>query len=105
MQLSDINNTCPTSSTLKIIAGSAFDGQILILRTFAPSTEYAIAQATPAKGGNIQTPASADISLGDLQTMVLFFHESTRTADNTGGIGKAVSVTRAGAGTPGPTPP
>ena len=68
--LDDINNTGTTSSTLEIIAGAAFDGQILTLRTFAPSTEYTIAQATPANGGNIQTPASADLSLGDLQTMV-----------------------------------
>jgi hypothetical protein len=105
VQLDDINNTGTTSSTLEIIAGAAFDGQILILRTFAPSATYTIAQATAANGGNIQTPAGTNISLGDLQTMVLIFDESTRTADNTGGIWRVVSVTGAGGATPGPTPP
>ena len=105
MELDDIKNTGTTSSTLEFISAAASDGQILILWTFAPSTEYTIAQATPANGGNIQTTASADNSLGDLQTMVLIFDESTRTADNPGGIWRVVSVTGAGGGTPGPTPP
>ena len=38
VQLDDINNTGTTSSTLEIIAGGAFDGQILALRNFAHST-------------------------------------------------------------------
>ena len=104
MQLADTTATCTTSSTLAIIAGAAFDGQILILRTFAPSTEYTIDQATPANGGNIQTPASAAIPLGDLQTIQLIFDESTRTADNIGGIWRVVSDTGEGGATLGPTP-
>ena len=36
--------------------------------------------------------------------MVLIFDESTSTADTTGGIWRAVSVTCEGGGTPGPTP-
>ena len=43
--------------------------------------------------------------MGDLQTVLLIFEESTRTADYTGGIWRVVSVTGAGGGTPGPTPP
>jgi len=82
VQLDDLQ---PNSSVLDIIANAAFDGQILIIRTFAPTVPYTISQGTLANGGNIQTPDGNDIELGDLQISVLVFDESLIIHANTGG--------------------
>jgi len=74
----------PTSTTLTIIKGAAFNGQFLILRTFAPSP-ITIAQATQPNGGNIQTPTGSDVILGDLQIRMLIFDASLIIEENTGG--------------------
>jgi len=76
----------PTSTTLDIIANANFDGQVLIIRTFAPPVSgITISQATLANGGNIQTADGNDIILGDLQMIILVFDESLIVHANTGG--------------------
>lgn len=80
-----------TSATLDIIAGAAFDGQILILRTFAPPT-ITIRQGTLANGGNIRTPDGDDVTIGDLQMVVLVFDEALRTEANTGGTWRLLNT-------------
>jgi len=82
IQLEDIQ---PNTFVLDTIAGAAFDGQILVLRTFAPSLPITIAQATLANGGNIQTPNDADFDMGDLQVIALFFDASLIIFDNAPG--------------------
>jgi len=74
----------PTSSILDIIAGAAFDGQILIIRTFAPGA-ITISQATFDNGGNIQTLSDADVIMGNLQTKAFIFDASLIIFSNTGG--------------------
>lgn len=76
----------PTSDVLDIIAGAAFDGQLLIFRTFAPPVGgITISQGTIPNGGNIQTPDDADFVMGDLQMVALVFDESLVINANTGG--------------------
>ena len=89
LQLDDFQTN---SSVLDIIEGAAFDGQILILRTFAPTSSYTISQGTIGNSGNIQTGNSDDITLGDLQTMVLVFDESLIINANTGGTWRVISI-------------
>jgi len=80
IQIEDV----PTSTTLDTIKGAAFDGQILIIRTFAPGS-ITIAQATLANGGNIQTPNDADFDMGNLQMISLVFDEALIVFDNAPG--------------------
>lgn len=82
IQLEDIQ---PNTFTLDTIAGAAFDGQILVLRTFAPNSPITIAQATQANGGNIQTPNDTNFDMGDLQMISLIFDASLIVFDNAPG--------------------
>ena len=83
IQFEDIQ---PNTIVLDTIAGAAYDGQLLVLRTFAPSSSFiTISQATFANGGNIQTLTDADFNMGDLQTISLIFDESLVIFANTGG--------------------
>ena len=93
IQLDDIQ---PNSSTLDIIANAGFDGQILVMRTFAPTVPYDIRQATMANGGNIQTADGDDIVLSDLQMMILVFDESLIVFNNTGGTWRILSTSGGG---------
>jgi len=75
-----------TSDILDIIKGAAFDGQILVIRTFAPTNlTKTIRQATLANGGNVQTLDENDIDLGDLQLLELIFDDKLIIFSNTGG--------------------
>lgn len=82
IQLEDIQ---PNTFVLDTIAGAANDGQLLVLRTFAPSTPITISQATLANGGNIQTLSDDDVTMGDLQSMFFIFDEDLIVFSNTGG--------------------
>ena len=95
IQLDDLQ---PNSSILDIVANANFDGQVLVLRTFAPTVPYTIRQATLANGGNIQTGDGNDITLGDLAMVILVFDESLIVHANTGGTWR-VLATAGGAGT------
>lgn len=95
----ELDSLQPNSSVLDIIAGAAFDGQVLILRTFAPTVPYTISQGTLGNSGNIQTPDSDDITFGDLQMLVLVFDEALIINANTGGTWRVLS----GAGGSGTT--
>ena len=95
LQLDDLQ---PNSSVLDIIAGTAFDGQLLVLRTFAPTVPYTISQGTIGNSGNIQTGTSSDITVGDLQTIVLIFDESLVINANTGGTWRVVSISNPAGG-------
>lgn len=90
IQLDDLQ---PNSSTLDIIANANFDGQVLVLRTFAPTVAYTIRQGTLGNGGNIQTFDGSDVTMGDLQTIVLVFDESLIIGANTGGTWRMVAGT------------
>lgn len=92
IQLDDIQ---PNTFVLDTIAGAAFDGQLLVMRTFAPTTPFTIAQATLANGGNIVIPSDEDITLGDLQTIILIFDEALIVQANTGGSWRVVSTSAA----------
>ena len=60
IQLEDV----PTSSILDIIAGAAYDGQLLIIRTFAPGA-ITISQATFANEHALPTcPSSGNDAMG-----------------------------------------
>lgn len=102
VQLDDLQ---PNSSVLDIIAGAAFDGQILVLRTFAPTVPYTISQGTIPNGGNIQTPDSNDIVLGDLQMLVLVFDEALIINANTGGTWRVLAGASGGGGPGGLSDP
>jgi len=96
IQLDDIQ---PNTFTLDTIAGAAFDGQILILRTFAPST-ITIAQATLDNGGNIQTPNDTDFNMGNLQMISLIFDASLVIFGNApGGTWRVLTGDATGGGT------
>lgn len=86
------------SSVLDIIANAAFDGQLLVLRTFAPTIPYTISQGTLGNGGNIQTGDGNDLSVGDLQTVTLIFDESLKIEVNIGGSWRVLSVSSGGGG-------
>jgi len=86
IQIDDVT----TSTILDIIAGATFDGQLLIIRTFAPSP-ITIRQATLANGGNIQTTDDNDIVLGDLQILELIFDASLIIHANTGGTWRVIT--------------
>lgn len=75
----------PNSFVLDRIDGGAFHGQVLVLRTFAPSLPFTISQATLGNGGNIQTPNGTDVSIGDLQEINFRFDTSLNIEANTGG--------------------
>jgi len=81
IQLDDIQ---PNTTTLDTIAGAAYDGQILVIRTFAPGS-ITIAQATFANGGNIQTLSDADVTMGNLQMKMFIFDASLIIFDNAPG--------------------
>lgn len=87
IQIEDV----PTSTTLDIIKGAAFDGQILIVRTFAPNP-ITISQGTLVNGGNIQTGDGNNFVLGDLQIMILIFDEALKIEANVGGSWRVLSV-------------
>jgi len=93
IQIEDV----PTSTTLDTIAGAAFDGQILVIRTFAPNP-ITIAQATLANGGNIQTPNDADFIIGDLQMISLVFDAALIVFANTGGTWRVLTGDTTGGG-------
>lgn len=95
LQLDDLQ---PNSSVLDIIANAAFDGQKLVLRTFAPTVPYTISQGTLGNGGNIQTGDGNDLTVGDLQTIELIFDESLKINANTGGTWRIQSVSSGSAG-------
>ena len=95
VQLDDLQ---PNSSVLDIIDNANFDGQILILRTFAPTVPYTISQGTLGNGGNIQTGDSSDLTVGDLQTVTFIFDESLKIEANTGGSWRVLSVSSGGGG-------
>ncbi len=81
---------------LDIIAGAAFDGQLLVLRTFAPSDPFTISQGTGANGGNIQTGDGNDLTVGDLQAVTLIFDEALKIEANLGGSWRVLSVSSGG---------
>jgi len=95
IQLEDIQ---PNTFVLDTIAGAAFDGQLLVMRTFAPTTPFTIAQATLDNGGNIVIPSDEDITLGDLQSIILIFDEALRVFENTGGSWRVISTSAEGGG-------
>ena len=94
LQIEDI----PTSTIIDIIEGAAFDGQILVLRTFAPSSPITISQATLTNGGNIQTADGNDLSMGDLQMTILIFDASLIVNANTGGTWRVLGTLGSGTG-------
>ena len=89
----------PNSFVLDIIANAAFDGQLLFLRTFAPTTPFTISQGTLGNGGNIQTGDGNDLTVGDLQTVALIFDEALKIEANTGGSWRVYAVSSGGGGT------
>jgi len=93
VQLDDIQ---PNSFVLDIIANAAFDGQLLFLRTFAPSSPFTISQGTLGNGGNIQTGDGNDLTVGDLQVVTLIFDEALKIEANTGGSWRILSVSSGG---------
>jgi len=95
----ELDSTQPNSFVLDIIANAAFDGQILIMRTFGPDS-FTISQATLANGGNIQTPADEDFQLNALQMVLLVFDEALQIFANTGGTWRLLSGS-GGGGTTG----
>jgi len=95
IQLDDIQ---PNTFVLDTIGGSAFDGQILVIRTFAPSIPFTISQATLANGGNIQTLNDADFTVGDLKVMTFIFDASLLIFANTGGTWREISGDGTGGG-------
>jgi len=95
IQLDDIQ---PNTTTLDTIAGAAFDGQLLFVRTFAPGS-ITIAQATFPNGGNIQTPTDDDIVVGNLQTILFIFDASLIIFDNApGGTWRLINTFGTGGG-------
>ena len=96
IQLDDVQ---PNTFTLDTIAGAAFDGQLLFVRTFAPSTPFTIAQATFPNGGNIQTPNDTDVTIGDLQMILFMFDASLIIFDNApGGTWRLLNTFGTGSG-------
>ena len=86
------------SDILDIINGAAFDGQLLTIRTFAPTNlTKTIRQATLANGGNVQTTDENDIGLGTLQVIELIFDATLIIFANTGGTWR-VRTSLAGGG-------
>jgi len=96
IQFEDIQ---PNTFVLDTISGAAYDGQLLVLRTFAPSIPITIAQATFANGGNIQTLTDDDFAMGNLQTISLIFDESLLIFANTGGTWRVWTQGVSGDGT------
>ena len=88
----------PNSFVLDIIANAAFDGQLLFLRTFAPTTPFTISQGTLGNGGNIQTGDGNDLTVGDLQIVTLIFDEALKIEANIGGSWRVLSVSSASGG-------
>lgn len=82
----------PNSFVLDIIANAAFDGQLLFLRTFAPTVPFTISQGTLGNGGNIQTGDGNDLTVGDLQIVTLIFDEALKIGINTGGSWRVLSI-------------
>lgn len=93
-------NIQPNSFILDIVAGAAFDGQILILRTVAPSEAITIRQGTLENGGNIQVPDNEDFQMRDLEMIFLVFDEALRIESNTGGSWRVLSGSGATGGSP-----
>jgi len=94
IQLDDIQ---PNTTTLDTIDGAAFDGQILVIRTFAPGT-ITIAQATGPNGGNIQTLTDSDFTMGNLKVASFIFDESLIIFSNTGGTWREITGDEPGGG-------
>jgi hypothetical protein len=93
-----LDSVQPNSFILNIIANAAFDGQVLIMRTFGPDS-FTINQGTLGNGGNIQTPDGANFTLEALQMIILVFDEALLIGANTGGTWRILS----GAGSGGST--
>jgi hypothetical protein len=85
------------SSNLDIIAGAAFDGQLMYLKTFGPGT-FNIRQATLANGGNIQTLDENDFTVGNLKIMTLMFDAKLVIFGNTGGTWRVITTGSVGGG-------
>ncbi len=83
IQFEDIQ---PNTFTLDTITGAAYDGQLLVIRTFAPSSTFTIAAGTLGNGGNIQTPDGTDVTgIGDLQMLFFVFDDVLNIEANVGG--------------------
>jgi len=93
IQLDDLQ---PNSAILDIIANPQFDGQILLLRTFAPTVAYTLRQGTVGNGGNIQTGDGNDLTVGDLQTVFLIYDDNL--VITVGGTWRVVSISNATGG-------
>lgn len=94
----ELDSIQPNSFILNIIANAAFDGQILLIRTFGPDS-FTINQGNSGNGGNIQTPTSDDFILEPLQMIVLIFDEALIIGSNTGGTWRVLSVSGSGGST------
>ena len=86
----ELDSVQPNGFVLDRIDGAAFDGQILIMRTFGPDS-FTISQATLANGGNIQTATDDDFELEALQMIILVFDEALQIFANTGGTWRVLS--------------
>ncbi len=93
----ELDSVQPNTFVLTRIDGAAFDGQLLIIRTFGPDP-FTISQATMANGGNIQTPDDADFELPALSMMYLVFDEALIVFANTGGTWRVLPGVGAGGG-------
>ena len=62
------------------------------MRTSAPTVAITIRQGTAGNGGNIQTGDSNDLTVGDLQTVMLIFDEALVINANTGGTWRVMSI-------------
>ena len=85
------------SSDLDIIAGAAFDGQLLYLKTFGPGT-FTIRQSTLGNGGNIQIDNETDFLVNNLQVITLIFDSRLVVFANTGGTWRVITKGDVGGG-------
>ena len=95
IQLDDLQTN---SSVLTIITGGGFNGQLLVIRTFAPTIPYTISQNTVGNSGNIELPDSTDLTVGDLETLIFIFDAELITNVNTGGTWRLLSRSDPGTG-------
>lgn len=94
-----LEDTQPNSFILDTIDGAAYDGQVLVMRTFAPSSTFTIAAATIGNAGNIITPDGNDVTgIGDLQMIVFVFDEDLIINANTGGTWRLFNTFGGGGG-------
>lgn len=94
-----LEDSQPNTFTLDTIDGATIDGQLLFVRTFAPSSTFTIAQGTLGNGGNIQTPDGTDVtSIGDLQIMLFLYDELLNIESNTEGTWRLLNTFGTGGG-------